>query len=312
MNTPSKPSKPITRLTPARPDLREESASAYLPRIPWHFVLLATLSLATVIGGFYWKEQRKAADLRASILRVHETELAEARNAYLQVRNRLEGLIMGAAAAPDTLADSVDKRLRLTGLRKGNGLYLRLPLTEAHSKESIAQAAKSMVPDMIANCLGLAPSSARGLYEKGEFLLPAFVADIKHESNVLKLRVKDEVLSRHIRADLPSVLGTLHADWFMLVLQEGDDRREAPVRVFLWDLNEGEMLLRARVKSQGVLLISRILSLGLNPNAAQPGGERTNGAANDCSIASALKALTSKPAAADGGGAASAHKPGQP
>jgi hypothetical protein len=291
MSTPTP--KPTARLTPARPDTRDEASSAYMPRIPWHFVLLGTLTLATVIGGFYWKEQRKAEQLRQSILRVHETELADARQAYVGLRDRLDELVLSAAKLPETTADQVDERLRLSGLRSGNGLYLRLPLAEAATKERIAQAAESMLPDQIPSCLGLQPTSARGFYENGEFLLPAFVASTKTETNVLKLRVQDEMLSRHIKADLPSVLGALRSEWFMLVLQEGDNRRDAPVRVFLWDLaHHGELLLRARVKSQGVLLTSRILSQGMDPRLAQPGGERTNGAANDCSIASALKALT--------------------
>jgi hypothetical protein len=284
--------KPVRRLVPARPDTRDEAA-AYLPKIPWRFVLLGALSVATVMGGYYWKEQRKANELRAAIVRVHETELAEAREAYVGLRDKLEGLIL---STPDAPAENlVDRRLNIPGLRSGSGLYLRLPLAQAATKQSIAQGAKTMDGDMIATCLGLAPTSVRGLYEKGEFLLPAFLDHVKKESNVMRLRVQDEMLSRRIRADLPSVLGLMRSDWFLLVLQEGENRRDAPVRVFLWDLAHRELLLRARVKSQGVLLTSHILSKGLDPRLAPAGGERTSGAANDCSIASQLKQLSAAP-----------------
>jgi hypothetical protein len=277
------------RLVPARPDASADAA-AYLPRIPWRYIVLGALSLTLLIGGYYLKERRKASDLRAAMVRVHEVELAQAREPYVALRDKLEGLIMDAAAAePATL---VDPRLHLPGLRSGNGLYLRLPLSEAGSKEAIAEAARWMEPDRIATCLGLAPPSARGLYEKGEFLMPAFLAEIQKQDNVLRLRVSDEMLSRRIRADLPSVLGLLRSDWFMLVLQEGENRRDSPVRVFLWDLQGGELLLRTRVKSQGVLLTSRILSQGM-PNGPRPTSQEvTTGAANDCSIASQLKTLT--------------------
>jgi hypothetical protein len=104
------------------------------------------------------------------------------------------------------------------------------------------------------------------------------------------------MLSRRIRADLPSVLGLTRSDWFMLVLQEGENRRDAPVRVFLWGLGQRgagpELLLRARVQSQGVLLTTRILSKDMPERAPQQDPERARaGAANDCSIAGQLKAL---------------------
>jgi hypothetical protein len=286
--------KPVRRLVPARPDARDEAA-AYLPKIPWRFVLLGALSLATVMGGYYWKEHRKADELRAAIVRVHETELAAAREAYVGMRDKLEGLILSTVDAPTE--NLVDRRLNIPGLRSGSGLYLRLPLAQATSKPGIAQGAKAMDADLIATCLGLAPTSARGLYEKGEFLLPAFLDNVKKETNVMRLRVQDEMLSRRIRADLPSVLGLMRSDWFLLVLQEGENRRDAPVRVFLWDLAHNELLLRARVESQGVLLTTHILSKGMDPRVAPPSGERTSGAANDCSIASKLKQLSAEPAA---------------
>jgi hypothetical protein len=281
--------KPLPRLRPARPDTREDSAG-YLPRVSWRFVLLGTLALVMVGGGYYFKEQRKALQLRAAIAHVHEVELAEPRAAYRKLRNQLEGLISSAASAP--LSDSVDRRLHFPALRTGTGLYLRLPLAAANAKPEIAAAAKAMEPDLIARCLGLAPDSAGDLYENGEFLLPGFIAGVKEQTSVMKLRVLDDMLSRHIRVDLPNVRAALQATWFMLILQEGDNRRDKPVRAFVWDLAHGDLLLRARVRSQGVLVTSRILSQGLDPHAEPSGGDRSAGAANDCSIAAELRRLT--------------------
>jgi hypothetical protein len=289
MQTKNEPSN-VTRLKPARPHAPDAKTAGYLPRIPWRYVLLGMLSLATVIGGYLFKEQRKAVELRASILRVHETELAPAREAYIAAREKLERLVQSAAEAPTE--NVIDKRLHLPGLRSGTGLYLRLPLSAASDKADLAAHARAMEPDMIPNCLGLAPGSARGLYEKGEFLLPEFVAGLKEQDSVMHLRVRDDTLLRHIRSDLPSVLGSLRADWFLLVLQEGENRRDAPVRVFLWNLAHEELLLRARVQSQGILLTSHILSTGTNPSTAPEIKQRDTGAANDCSIAAELKRLT--------------------
>jgi hypothetical protein len=261
-----------------------------MPRIPWLYVALGVLSVSVVMGGYYLKQRHKAAELREQMIRVHEVELAEARDVYTKLRTKLEDLIVNAAEAePTTL---VDKRLHLAGLRAGNGLYLRLPLSAAKKREDIAAEAEAAEPDRIATCLGLSPASARGLYEKGDFLTPEWLEKLKEQTDVLHLRVQDEMLSRRIRADLPSVLGLSRSDWFMLVLQEGENRRDAPVRVFLWGLAQGgELLLRARLKSEGTLLTTRILSKTTSSAPPVDPDRARAGAANDCSIAGQLKQL---------------------
>jgi hypothetical protein len=281
--------QPPKRLTPARPHSHNESAG-YLPKIPWRYTLLGTLALLIVIGGYLWKERQKAVALRASIVRVHETQLAPAREAYVAARAKLERLIIAAANAPPD--DFVDPRFHLPGLRSGSGIYMRIPLADATSSTAITKATNAMQPDTIPSCLGLAPVSARGLYETGAFLLPEFIADLQQQNSVMHLRVQDDVLSRHIRADLPSIMNMIHSQWFMLVLEEGENRRDAPVRAYLWDLAREQLLLRARVRSQGILITSHILSKGLDPERAPQRNELNAVAANDCSIAGAIKKLT--------------------
>jgi hypothetical protein len=260
-----------------------------MPRVPWVYVALGTLTLIVVFGGYYFKQRSKADQLRAAMIRVHEVDLAQPREVYTKLRNKLEGLITTAAAAePTTL---VDPRLHLAGLRSGNGLYLRLPLAAAKDRDAIETEAKFVEPDHIATCLGLSPASARGLYEKGEFLTPEYLKQLKAQTDFLHLRVENEMLSRRIRADLPSVLGLARSDWFMLVLQEGDNRRDSPVRVFLWGLTKGELLLRTRVQSEGVLLTTRILSKTTGSAPPVDPEKVRAGAANDCSIAGKIKAI---------------------
>jgi hypothetical protein len=280
--------QPPKRLTPARPHSHSESAG-YLPKIPWRYALLATLALLIVIGGYTWKEQRKAVALRASILRVHQTQLATAREAYLAARAKLERLIVSAANAPPE--NFVDPHLYLPGLRSGSGLYMRIPLAQAKSSPNIVAATKAMQPDTIPSCLGLSAVSARGLYETGAFLLPEFIADLQQQ-NVMHLRVRDDMLSRHIRADLPSIMDMIHSQWFMLILEEGTNRRDEPVRAFVWDLAHDALLLRARVRSQGILITGHILSKGIGPNQTPAPNEHDAVAANDCSIAAAIKKTT--------------------
>ena len=285
-----KPSKP--RLTPARPAAADECAG-YLPRIPWRWVILGAISVATLVAGYTLSERKKADALRSQIVQVHEQQLAEPARRYLAFRAKLESWIVGAASKqPDSYAD---KRLRITGLRSGKGLYLRLPAKDAGTAKGIAKAAGSMEGDLVASCLGLVPASARGLWEKGDFLTPEWLASVRKDEGVMKLRVTDEVLARHIRADLPAVLNMLRSDWFLLALEQGPSRRQGAVDVFLWDLRSGDQLLRGRVQPSGVLLSARIASAGATERQALP-TDPHGAAADDCSLAAQIKQLAGIPA----------------
>jgi hypothetical protein len=276
------------RLVPARPAAAED-ASGYMPRIPWRYVLLGLLSVATVTGGFMLKEKRKADAWRAQIIQVHEKELAEPARRYIEFRDKLESLIVEASRkAPDSFAD---KRLRLSGLRAGKGLYLRLSAKDAGSAERIERGALAMEGDAIASCLGLAPASARGLWEKGSFLMPEWLEDVRKDDSPARLRVTDTVLARHIKTDLPAVLSMLHADWFLLVLQQGANRRQEPVDAFLWDLRSGQQLLRGRVQAIGVLLPVRVQSKDAPYSPKLAGDQLEPATAADCSIAGQIKQI---------------------
>jgi hypothetical protein len=286
--------KPRARIAPARPAESEESAG-YMPRLPWRWILLGTLGLCTVMGGYYLSERRKAERLRAQIVHVHEQELAEPARRYLEFRDKLEGWITTAASKePSSYAD---ERLRLTGLRAGKGLYLRLSAADAGSRKNIAKGARVMEADAIASCLGIAPASARAIWEKGEFLTPEWLKNVRKNDSVMGLRVTDTVLARHIRVDLPTVLNLLRSDWFLLVLQHGEDRRAHPVDAFLWDVRSGQQLLRGRIQASGVLMPVRVRSKDAPPSPTLPASRLLDGAANDCSIAAQLKALAGLPVA---------------
>jgi hypothetical protein len=285
---------PRARIIPARPAEREESAG-YMPRLPWRFILLGMLSVATVMGGYLLNERRKADRLRAQIVQVHEQELAEPARRYREFREKLEGWV--TAAASHTPRNYADPRLRLTGLRSGRGLYLRLSAKDATTRKGIATGALAMEADAIGSCLGLAPASARGVWEKGAFLTPEWRKSALKNDSVMGLRVTDTVLARHIRADLPTVLNLLRSDWFLLVLQHGEDRREQPVDVLLWDMQSGQQLLRGRIQASGVLMPVRVRSKGAPPAPALPAARLLDGAANDCSIAAQIKELAGVPLA---------------
>lgn len=301
----ARPTPPRPALQPARPDAAEGSGRpAYAPRLPWKWVLLGVLGIAAVFGSYYVRRDQRKEALRDQMLALlSQEQVRELSERYLGFRRRLETWVQEAAAAgePETY---VDPRLNISGLRAGEGLYLRVPADFATSPERIAGAALSMEPDAIMRCLGVAPMSARGLYEKGYFLTPEYEDQVREESDMMELRVLDDQLGRQVQVDAPVVANMLGADWFLLVIQRGENRRDHPVDVFLWDLNRNQQLLRARIQGRGLLVPVRLRFEGVNAPRAPGRPEVRSAGAHDCSIASQIRALAgAEPLDFESGGA---------
>jgi hypothetical protein len=276
-----------------------DKGSGFLPHVPWRYLAGLGVLIAAIVVGFNWRQEQRAAALRMELRRVHDNDLRGLRDEYHAALGRLHGLIVEAAQVPVDQAGSfglVEPGLSFAALHEQPGLYLRVPLDQAGSAAQIAQAGLHMEPDWIPGCLGWSPLTARELYEIGAFMEPEFIAHVDEE-NLMKLRVREETLNQRMSKDRPGLEAAMRAPWFMLVLQEGKSRSEDPVRVFLWNLRENKLVLRARVRAQGILLTSRILSQGVTTDrAGQPEGGAAG--ANDCSIAAAVKKLTAPPPAA--------------
>lgn len=288
----TKPDRP--QVQPARPRADDEAAG-YMPSVPWRWIGLAATTLAVLGAAYWWNEQSKAQALRAGIVRLHQDALAEASTRYVEFRQDITDRILRAATSEPR--GHADRQLKVAGLRGTPGLYLRIARRSARSAQDIAKAAAAAEPDVIATCMGLSPLSARGLYERGDFLLPSWLDEAKTTDSVLRLRVIDDELTRRVKRDLPSVLALFQARWFLLVLEHGPRDRE-PVDVFLWDLREADPLLDARVQSRGVLMSARARFDAMPSSAPRldPGRAHRSGA-HDCSIGSQIKELAGTPAA---------------
>lgn len=297
------PEKPA--LKPARPEPDEQGERAsYMPRLPWRWIVLFGGLLALVYGGYQVRERQRADALRAQLLDTYQGNLQGLSDRYVAFRERIERWTIEAAEAGEP-EQWVDPRLRISGLHAGEGLYLRLPATHAVDAEHIEGAALSMQTDALTRCLGIAPASARGLYESGQFLTREWIEEVRGTSDFMRLRVIDEQLARSSEVDVPAIASMLQAQYFLLVIQQGENRRDAPVDVYLWDLREDRQLLRARIQASGILIPVRLRFEGV-PQAPQPAGhpEIFSGGAHDCSIAAQIKALTGEPAMTVGSGAA--------
>lgn len=285
--------EPSRRLTPARPDASDEAAG-YMPAIAWRYIALGAMTVAIIGGSYWWNERSKVQALRAAIVRAHRDTLAEATERYVAFRDDITSRVLLAASR--TPGDAADDQLRISGLRGSAGLYLRLRREEATNPDAVARAASVAEPDVIASCMGLAPLSARGLYDRGAFLLPGWLDEARTTDSVIRLRVIEDELSRRVKRDLSSVLSLLQSRWFLLVLEHGP-RDRSPVDVFLWDLREKDALLEARIQSRGVLMSTQLRIGGARPASSPLPPDTNRSGAHDCSIGAQIKELAGSPIA---------------
>lgn len=290
----------LTAAHPVPEELRRGTPS-YMPRIPWTMLLGFFGFIGLSYFGYQYRLHLQREELRAQIVTTHETRLNTLARRYREFRSTVEEFVVIAhrdaqnAQSADALRQ-VDPRLRVSGLHNSPGVYLRIPFAQADSAEHIGASALAMGGDAIRGCLGIAPMSLRGLYEAGEFLMPSWPESVRHETDLMKLRVREYELTHRSAVDVPVISTMLEARYFMLVLEHGETRREEPVDVFLWDIPTRTRLLAARIVASGVLLPVRLRFEGVHPEVPSASPNVFSPGAFDCSIAAEIKALTGEPA----------------
>lgn len=281
----------IHELRPARPDIDDKGDQGYMPKLPWKWIVGLLLFVGGSFAFYRAREQQEIDELRASIQASYQAQLKPLATRQEALLDKVYSHTLGAAAhgAPATY---VDPRLNIDALHKGKGLYLRIEAKDATSKERIASASQDVFPDAIGKCLGLSPMLASELFARGSFLDQSWFRQVEEADGVMRLRVLAEEIRQRSGRDLPFVAEALESEWFLLVLQRGENRRDAPVDVYLWDLRKDQLLLSSRIKAEGALVSARIVVEGVKPGH-YPSGAQT-GAAQDCSIASQMRALTGR------------------
>jgi hypothetical protein len=280
----------IRELRPARPDSEDQAEQTYMPKLPWKWIIGLAAFLGVAIAIYQGKQREEAETLRSAIVNSYQGELAPLIARYRTLSDKVYGFAHWAANREGPVAFA-DPRLDLDALHKGKGLYLRVPVKRARgTRTELVGAAAEMYPDAIGRCLGLAPASAAELFARGSFLEKGWIDRTGSGAGVMKLRVVAEELRQRTKRDLPFVAEALPSQWFMLVLERGETRRDAPVDVYLWDLRTDQLLLSRRVQADGALVSARVAVTGVKPGHYATGAQ--TGAAQDCSIASQLRAMT--------------------
>lgn len=280
-----------SRLVPARPEAG--GGGSFKDGLPWKWIVLGAVGLTVVVGGYWLNRKQEADTLRAQILRTHDDpRIAQVRERYGALRGHVEQWVTTEAARTPTRL--VDPRLRVSALGSGAGLYLRVKARDVRDAAGVKRAALGMESDAITRCLGVAPASVRGLYERGGVLDEDFWEQVRHTDDVFGLRVEDEQLRNRMRTDLPALVPLLASQWLLVVIERGDNRRDAPVDVYLWDLRANVQLLAMRTQANGILIPVRVNVPGAPPSPhVTP--QLHSGGANDCSIAAQVKEATGEP-----------------
>ncbi|MDB4986495.1 MAG: hypothetical protein JWN04_1673 [Myxococcaceae bacterium] len=278
----------IRELKPARPEVSGSEPKSYMPHLPWRWLLGVGLFLTLSIGTCHIRDKQETDALRATVLHAYGDQLSPLAKRYQDIVEKVRADTAGAAARPEAQT-YVDPRLKIDALGSSKGLYLRVPAEAVRQPEKIVSASADMLPDAIARCMGLAPQAVPELFTRGEFLEKDWIARADEADSVLKLRVVAEELRGRSERDLPFLAEALKAEWFLLVLERGDNRRASPVDVYLWDLRANKLLLSTRARASGSLVAARISVGGIKPGNYASGAQ--TGAAQDCSIASQVRAL---------------------
>jgi hypothetical protein len=274
----------IPELKPARPDVQSDERKGYMPYLPWRWIGGVGLFLVLSIGTCQIRDKQETEALRATVLKAYDNDLSPIAERYQDIVEKVRTDTAGAAAQASA-ATYIDPRLKFDALSSGRGLYLRINADKAKQDLSSVDAE----PDAIARCLGLNPAPVAELFSKGSFLEKDWIQRAHDADSVLKLRVVAEELRQRSQRDLPFVAETSRADWFLLVLERGENRRDAPVDTYLWDLRSNKLLMSTRAKASGGLVTARIQVAGGKPGHYGSGAQ--TGAAQDCSIASQMRTL---------------------
>lgn len=279
----------IHELRPARPDVQDERRPAYMPKVPWKWVLGLGSFVMLSVGVHQLRERQETEALRVELIKARSQDLGPVVARYETLTDKVRKRTAEAARAgrPE---DFVDPRLRIDALGTSKGLYLRLPESQIPFASKLDEAKLDETPDAIGRCLGIAPVSAGEFLARGSFLTADWFKRAEEADSLMRMRVVAEELRQRSERDLPMVVEALDAQWFMLVIERGPNRREAPVDVYLWDLRNDQLLLRTRAEGMGALVSARIAVAGVQPGHYATGAQ--TGAAQDCAIASHLRALS--------------------
>ena len=277
-----------SELTPA--EFEGAPRNRYRPGLPWRRIGFVVLAALVVLGAYFWRQKVRADALRERIQALHAAEVAPVLEKLRMTSADLREKALAAKSGAATRL--VNVQVPLSALHEEQVVYLRVRAPELRSAQSLEAAIEATKDDAVGPCLGLELTPLSELSEIPEVLTEKWLARSDQTNDMQRLSVREEQLRRAIDRELPALSERMPADYFLLLVVQGNSRLEDPVDVFLWDLHKDVLVLRSRTENRGRLITVRS-QIGPNAEAARAEGDPI--AVADCSIAAHIKAQLGEP-----------------
>lgn len=277
-----------SELTPA--EFEGAPKNRYRPGLPWRRIGFVLLAAIVLVGAYFWRQKVRADALRARIGALHAAEVEPTLRALENtVRDLREKAMSAKSGAASRL---VDAEIPLSALHDDEVVYLRVRASELRDEASLSASIATSADDAIGPCLGLELTPLSALSDVPEVLTAQWLARSEETNDMRRLSVREEQLRRAIERELPLLRTRVPADYFLLLVVQGQSRLEDPVDVFLWNLVDDELVLRSRTENHGRLITVRS-QIGPKSESSAPEGDPI--AIADCSIAAHVKAQLGEP-----------------
>jgi len=265
----------------------------FLPRVRWRFwgPVLAVLVLFPTI--WLTLRHRELVRLRDGLVHEHAARTADFAPAYRGGRERVEGLIMLSLGAWE--GDHRDPSLTWEALAREPVLYARTRLGEIRDRAGLAASVRHRYADQLLACMGLQFAWARELLDKGAFLLPPYVEEIRSADTPERVQALRADMRLRLRRDREPIERSLGLRYLLVAIDEAPLSIDGPTRVYVYDLRDGRQVLRARGTGDGLVLVPfRIAGLP-SPPPASPRSRAPTVSQNDCAVANDVRAVIGIP-----------------
>lgn len=276
-------------LQKANPYVHEE-LKAIKAKFPWKVVLAVFGLIALMYSVYALRKHARTTQARERFVSAYANNIKPYADRYRTVTETLYGYARSSAAVPKQELERgyVDPLFQFHNLHQVTGLYARISRKDLGTMEAFKRGAMGQSPDSLGKCFGIIPFGLGGFIRQSSVLEQEWYDEQLKSEDFAKLRVAEDEVVRTMGADLVGIEKMVKSAYMMLIIQEGTNRRDDPVSVFVWDMKRTKMVFAGNFQSMGAFI-----SVGINGQGREQVQTFTGGA-NDCSIATQAKALATQ------------------
>lgn len=265
----------------------------FLPTIKWRFWIPVLAVVIAFPAVWLTLRHRELEARRAELLREHASLTGALAPRYNAERDRIETVILQSVGPWQGALR--DPGFTWEALTREPVLYARTRLGEIHDRGDLAASVRHRYADQLLPCLGLELSWARELLDKGAFLRPSYVDNVRGADSPERISALRVDLRGRLQRDGAFIEQSLSRRYLMLAVDEGRTPVEGPTRVYVYDLTDGKALLRARGEGNDLVLVPfRIAGVPAPPRGTSP-GRVPNVSQHDCAVANTVRSAMGVP-----------------